>query len=1599
MAGATLVAVTTENATSTTVDDDRFEVADGNLKLKDDMSLDFEGDDGGSVDVTITASGDGESATHTVTVTINDLNEAPTIDVRDGEEVPQKGVTSSLTIDEAVMGADLPPLALIEVMDADAADATTGQAGADMVTLSGDMADYFEVKLDPEDGLWLALKADMSLDYETVGDSVMVTVTYTDSAGQSVGVDVTVMVNNVNESPEVDGMVADMSFVGGAENSMEVDLKALFMDPDGDRLTYSLSENAPDWLTLSVTTSGSGDDQTITGTISGTPPAGADATVDDVSIIATDDGGESSEAMFDVIVDAENDAPTRLELRVRDDDLIVRVTEVEVGENEDGAVLGTVVVRDPDDERHPHGQHEFSFMVDDAADDRFEVSDDGKLKLKDDASLNYEDGSTIVLTLTAKDMYVTAPGEDDEDTRESISLEITITVTDGSGGSADGPKANEIGDWWVTMDEDLDADDVLKGDWLSFRLRIDGLDNNPAFSDEDGQTLTFSLGAGAPAWLQIDEKGRFTNKEGMIAEEGGAHEITVIATDPDGNTAEGTFTLAVAVGDPDDSDNDRPDIRDVIEYDYTEGDGGRMVAEFTVRDEDLPIAPHPYGTLKVTIDSATQENRGNVKALFKLVEVEGDPDNDANTTQYQIWTKSAAELSVDAMGKALPAARVPKPLDYEQGDEVDIVVSVVDAPRTAGITGRTDTRTITVDIDDAADEMPVFSNPTGSSRVAKDMTTTFTSDQEESAKEVIVLQLNEVWSDPDSDVDDLRFEVDGTDNLPDWIDVYGPQRWEAIYSRVGDILETHSSARDDDMVVAIVIDRTASGDNESTGKGLGSFTLMARDPDGNEATETISFDVTNLNEDIPSTAKPVTINGDPNGIGTLTMSFDASLDPDLSSADDAALVVYTWSHDNGTPDDATDDQILSVSSTPQPLGLDVGARTGSTARDRVNDYVGAKIKATVEYYEVNPGTGALDESMSYSIETDAVEQEAATPRTSVSYEVTTDASGVSVVITATGDAQSASGVTGNVKLQSSRDGSDGTWQNVDTGDADTSGAGGTATVTLDVDANGDGTTTTGDGGGLYYRVAYSYTVDGNARTDHHEVGQLGSLADPTTTGGSTANILGADAGTPLDSGGSIRVDTGGNDAEVQWQVRASATSPWMDIDGATEVALDVTGAYANKDLRAKVTYTADDNPATTDVNEDGWPVWVEYTEIIDVAGRTNVVPVTSQATHEVRVELGAASMAGQPTKIEMDSVADLFFDSDGDALTYSIDATGTTVLNVDATAAQAGPPAVPAVPGAVSELGAGGSVYRVYETEDVSGTDERTGDVRQSLALDKQTGALTYITDQAQGHDGVTTDGTGNTLTFVISATDNDPGTTTPPTATVTVRINVAPTAINFSDGTTTAADLSTDKMAPTAITVADADGADGETDDPDTPEDETASDPFTVAENVKNQGEVNLGAINVMDQNLNTDGFGTHKVTVSDSDRFEIRADTGGDTDGSTWSLWLKEGATFDYEKDGDKAGTLTLTITATDSGGLKTVGYVTIQISDVEEETVTPTPVTPADPTTPGLKDDTNGLDDDGPVIPPPDGGMGLAPDEDILGGDMLDAFVLAIDDIDVA
>ena len=1567
MAGATLVAVTTENATSVTVDDDRFEVAGGNLKLKDGMSLDFEGDDGGSVDVTITASGDGASATHTVTVTINDLNEAPTIEVADGET--PDGMAASSTVDEANAGAIL---GAITLSDPDAGQTHT-------LTVTGD--DRVTTKQDAEGGWWLVLADGMSFDYETDGDSIMVTVTVTDSGdpAMSASTDVTLTINDVNEAPVVDAdmEVDDAVFAGGEENSITVDLKALFSDPDGDVLTYRLSDNAPDWLSLSVTTRGTGDDQTITGTISGTAPSGSDMSLDGVMIIASDGDGLEASASFDIIVDAENDAPTRLELRVTEDDgFVVRTDEVDVPEGRGGFTLGLLKVTDEDDARHPHGQHTYTFMVDGEADNRFEVDMDGNLKLKDDEELDHEDDDEFVLKVTATDKAV---GDDDSDT-ESVSLDITVTVKDLA--AADKPVANKkIGDWWVTVDDDLEAEDVRDGDWLSFGLDTTG--DDAAFSHQDGDDLTYSVkvvdGDGSVVdWLQISDSGKMTNKANMLPERG-VYTVTVTATDEDGDMAETEFKLAVALSDEDDRDNDTPDIRDVEEFDYEEGRGAQKVASFSVRDDDVAIYPHPYGTLTVDF-TAVQEGDGgtemNVKNRFKIVEVGRDEDS----VHYEIWTKSDAELKLDDDGEPLPAARVPKALDFENGDEVDITVTVTDgALDEDGEPRESDDKVITIDIDDAADEAPAFQSSAidGATRSAATKTTTVKVDQQ-ADKQVIVVQLSEAWEDEDTDDDELDFSIGGKGGLPDWITVYGPDDWEDIYERQRDVDrgDADSNIRDRDIVFAIVIDRSAAT-GENANRMSGEFTVTARDGDGNSNTEKIVISVNDVNVDIADDDEDdvVDITGNLAGSGSLTMDVDLSLDPDLGGAGDATLVVYTWEVDS-TPDDTTNDpEIVVVSSTPQPFAL---VRTANDPTTRVAE--DSVITAKVQYYEIDPVTGAIAQSEEYTdTATVAALPPAGTTPASVSFEVTTDASGLQVDITTTGPASSA---TGQARLQTSTDGTPSSWINVDTAAADTSG-GSAADIDLDVDEDGDGTG--GDGGGLYYRVVYSYTANNRTHTEHYDVGRLGDLTggDPTT--GAVTDIIGGASDDSPDVGETLRIATEGNDADVQWQIRDNATSAWTDISGATSLRLRVTSDHTGKMLRAKVTYTGDDDTATADVNEDGWPIWIEYTEVLTVSGAdaTNDAPVLTGEDSEIEVELDAMKGTNQPTKVVTFDASTLVHDPDGDDLTYSI--TGATTL-VDLGAVDAD------TDGREVDL-AGGMVWRVHRTEfdaTATPTNQVTDDLEQSLSINPSTGEITYFTDRSHTHDGVNTDGTGNVLTFTLSVTDGDAATTALE-PTVTVRINVAPTAIELTGTDTSgtggpnitnaAGNLSAKKAMPTALTVPD---------DTNTPADEdTDADLYTIAENVQNQPAVQLATLDVQDENLNTHKYGTHSWKVSDS-RFEVVRDA--DTDGSTWILQLKRGATFDYEKDGDKAGTLTVTLTATDGGGLKTTAYFSIEISDVTEVAPPrpPAPDTP-DPEVPGLEDDADDTDDDGPVIPPDDGSMFI--------DDLLDQFVISIDDIDIA
>ena len=780
-----------------------------------------------SYELMVNASDGGASSDSMVTVTVTDANDnAP-----------------AFVFDE---GTTFYTFTLAENTDGSETAAAVGSVSA--TDADGDAVTYSIVDGN-DDGLF-AIDADTGAityvgtgeDAESATTSHVLTVQASD-ATDGVRAQATVNVEDVNEAPEADAemAIATFAFMGGEESRMEVDLKALFSDPDGDDLTFSLSTNAPDWLHFSVTLRGTGEDATVTGTLYGTPPAGSDMSAT-VAIVASDGNGAEGHAMFDVVVDAANVAPSAVELRITDaDGLIVRTDTVTVDENDMGAVIGMVTVTDADDARHPHGQHTFTFAVDGEASDQFEITADGYLKLKDDMSLNHEDAAEITLTVTATDMAVSEPAEGEDPTTGSASEDFTIKVKDLDAG--DGPVANEIGDWWVTVDDNLDADEVEDGEWLSFRLDTTGSD--AAFVDEDGDDLTYSVSVvgsdGAVVeWLQISDSGKMTNKEGMLPERG-VYTVTVTATDEGDNTAQASFKLAVALSDDNDRENDTPDIRDVEEIEYTEGSGAQMVATFSVRDSDVEIAPHPYGTHTVTL-GGSHANR------FKVMETGRDDEN----VHYAIYTKSAAELAVDDEGEAL---RVPvKPLDHEDNDEIDIEVTVVDG------VGEEDDKTITIDVEDAPDEAPVFSQtsiaePIKASRTVDRMTklgtTTLTVNQEQDDEIVVVVQLSEVWSDADSDVDDLDIDVGGRSGIPDWVTVYGPDEWEDIYDRRSAVDESDApdDTRDDDQVIVIVIDRTTGrdGDNEGVGTALASFTLTATDDDGNSTMETINIDVSDTN--------------------------------------------------------------------------------------------------------------------------------------------------------------------------------------------------------------------------------------------------------------------------------------------------------------------------------------------------------------------------------------------------------------------------------------------------------------------------------------------------------------------------------------------------------------------------------------------------------------------------------------------------------------------------------------------------------------------------------------------------------------------------------
>ncbi|HJR22883.1 MAG TPA: cadherin repeat domain-containing protein, partial [Dongiaceae bacterium] len=158
-----------EDGQSFQVSDDRFEIVDGQLKLKDGVSLDHESEP--TVDVTVTATDNaGNQIIKTFTINVGDVNEAPV-------DIDLSGNTLVENVAGAVIGA-------LTAIDPDAADSHSFEVSDPR----------FEVV-----GGHLKLKDGQSIDFETE-PSLDVIVTATDSAGNKVQETFTLSVGGVNEA-------------------------------------------------------------------------------------------------------------------------------------------------------------------------------------------------------------------------------------------------------------------------------------------------------------------------------------------------------------------------------------------------------------------------------------------------------------------------------------------------------------------------------------------------------------------------------------------------------------------------------------------------------------------------------------------------------------------------------------------------------------------------------------------------------------------------------------------------------------------------------------------------------------------------------------------------------------------------------------------------------------------------------------------------------------------------------------------------------------------------------------------------------------------------------------------------------------------------------------------------------------------------------------------------------------------------------------------------------------------------------------------------------------------------------------------------------
>ena len=367
----------------------------------------------------------------------------------------------------------------------------------------------------------LKLISSASANFETKS-SYSVTVTSTDAGGLTGSKDFTVTINDINDAPTVENAIED-----GSQDEDEALTEAFipsntFSDEDGDTLTYSVTLSDGSALPSWLTF------DATTQTFSGTP-SNDDVGSLDIKV-SVSDGTLSTSDTFTVTVVNTNDTPTALTLSAS-----------AVDENVTGGEVGELATTDVD----VGDTHTYSLSGADA--DSFEVVD-GKLKFKSSQSPNFETKSTYAVTVTSTD----AAGS-------SLAESFSVTINDlNEAPTSISLSANAI---------DENAEAAVVGALTSV--------------DEDaGDTVTLELsGTDAGSFEIVD--GNLQLKSGISAdyETQPSYSVTVTGTDSDGLTTSQDFTVNV---------NNLNDNSPVISSDsaYSMAENTNSVGTVTATDAD-----------------------------------------------------------------------------------------------------------------------------------------------------------------------------------------------------------------------------------------------------------------------------------------------------------------------------------------------------------------------------------------------------------------------------------------------------------------------------------------------------------------------------------------------------------------------------------------------------------------------------------------------------------------------------------------------------------------------------------------------------------------------------------------------------------------------------------------------------------------------------------------------------------------------------------------------------------------------------------------------------------------------------------------------------